>query len=154
MTKKIIIGVLIAFIIMLILQIIIIKHDNPPVLIEPIWDSEQTKQTFKNLCADCHSNETKWYWYSYIPPVSFLVQYDVNTGRRRFNISEYKKEDGNKSAFLFEKGEMPLRVYTLIHSDPALKGAEREKFLQGLEATFGKYKRKKLEENSYSHPEE
>ena len=139
---------------MLILQFTFVKYDNPPVLNEPVWDSEQTKQTFKNLCADCHSNETKWHWYSYIPPVSFLIQYDVSTGRREFNVSEYKKEDGIKAAYEFNKGEMPLRVYTLIHSDPALQGVEKEKFRQGLEATFGKYDKEELEQNRYSHPEE
>ena len=33
-----------------------------------------------NACYDCHSDETRWPWYSHIAPVSWLVADDVNTG--------------------------------------------------------------------------
>uniref|UniRef100_UPI0035646806 heme-binding domain-containing protein n=1 Tax=Sulfurovum sp. TaxID=1969726 RepID=UPI0035646806 len=40
------------------------NHSNPSVVAEPMWDSPKTKELFVRACADCHSNETKWPWYS------------------------------------------------------------------------------------------
>jgi hypothetical protein len=75
-------------------------------------------------------------------------------GREHFNISEYRKEDGTKSAYEFKKGEMPLRIYNITHPEVNLTKEERERFIQGLESTFGKYYREKLERNLYNHEEE
>jgi hypothetical protein len=154
MKIKYIYGVLSVFAIMLIIQLVFFNYDNSPVVSEPSWNSAKTKQTFDNLCADCHSNYTRYPWYSYVPPISFLVQYDIMEGREKFNVSEYKYDDGIKAAYEFKRGEMPMRIYTLIHDDPALYGKERDEFIKDLEATFGKYTREKLEHNIYSHPEE
>ncbi|MCX6619798.1 MAG: heme-binding domain-containing protein [Acidobacteria bacterium] len=35
----------------------------------------------ERACADCHSNQTAWPWYSRISPVSWLVANDVRKGR-------------------------------------------------------------------------
>ncbi|HSR74031.1 MAG TPA: heme-binding domain-containing protein, partial [Sulfurovum sp.] len=61
-------------------------HVNPQVIAEPEWDSKQTRDLFVRACADCHSNETKWPWYSNIAPLSWLIQYDVEEGREHFNV--------------------------------------------------------------------
>ena len=65
------------------------NHANPPVVKEPEWVSPQTRQLAKRACFDCHSNESVWPWYSNIAPVSWLVQNDVDEGRRRLNFSEW-----------------------------------------------------------------
>jgi hypothetical protein len=36
------------------------EHTNPPVLLEPNWDSPQTRELVKRACFDCHSNELLW----------------------------------------------------------------------------------------------
>jgi hypothetical protein len=33
-------------------------HTNPPVRLEPAWDSPQTRALAVRACYDCHSNET------------------------------------------------------------------------------------------------
>ncbi|MCJ7766385.1 MAG: heme-binding domain-containing protein, partial [Thiovulaceae bacterium] len=63
------------------------EHANAPVVAEPQWDTPETRALFFRACADCHSNETKWPWYSNVAPVSWMVQYDVNEGREKFNVS-------------------------------------------------------------------
>ena len=60
-------------------------HTNPPVIAEPAWDSPQTRALFFRACADCHSNETTWPWYSTIAPASWLITRDVMEGRATFN---------------------------------------------------------------------
>ncbi len=38
------------------------------------------------VCMDCHSNETRWPWYSRVGPVSWLVVFDVYRGRRGWEL--------------------------------------------------------------------
>jgi len=76
----------------LLIQLIPYGHDhtNPAVVAEPAWDSTQTRDLAKRACFDCHSNEVVYPWYSNIAPVSWLVQHDVEDGRRRLNFSEWQ----------------------------------------------------------------
>lgn len=61
------------------------SHTNPTATKEPDWDSPGTASLFHRACYDCHSNRTTWPWYSNVAPVSWLVQRDVNGGRRHLN---------------------------------------------------------------------
>jgi hypothetical protein len=73
-------------------------------------------------CRDCHSNETRWPWYSGIAPLSWSVINHVNEGRDHFNYSEwtsYDSDDQDKflgsMCNLVRRGRMPLPSYLLIH---------------------------------------
>lgn len=73
-------------------------------------------------CADCHSNATRWYFYSQVAPFSWLVERDVIEGRKHMNLSNWKqltseKRDLLESKIMLEtkKGEMPPLQYRLIH---------------------------------------
>lgn len=116
------------------------EHSNPPVVSEPQWDNPRTKELFFRLCADCHSNETKWPWYSYYAPVSWLVQSDVDEGREHFNVSMWnaqEKNKGNAAAKEVVEGEMPPLAYMIPRRKIKFTEAERKVFLAGLVATFG-----------------
>jgi len=111
---------------------------NPPVERQVNWDSPQTRELFYRACADCHSNETKWPWYSVIPPFSALIVRDVNEGREKFNISRMDMgEDAEEAAEVILEGEMPLPIYTLMHPEARLTDAERQALADGLLRTFG-----------------
>ena len=58
-----------------------VDHTNPPVTGE-IEAPEEVIAILRRACYDCHSNETKWPWYSYVAPVSWLVSDDVRDGRK------------------------------------------------------------------------
>ena len=122
-------------------------HDNPPATNNVNWDSPQTKETFYTACADCHSNETVWPWYSNIAPASWLVQYDVEEARSHFNISE---EDGlghaDEAYELVEAGEMPLWYFVPLHSEANLSKQEKIEFITGLKTTFPKETKSSEEE--------
>ena len=116
------------------------NHSNPSVVAEPMWDSPKTRELFVRACADCHSNETKWPWYSKIAPISWLVQYDVEEGREHFNVSMWgvqKKNKGDESKEEFEEGEMPPWFYILPHPEAKLSKSESKELSKGLLATFG-----------------
>ncbi len=116
------------------------NHSAPLVVSEPEWDSPRTKDLFTRACADCHSNETKWPWYSSIAPVSWLVQYDVEEGREHFNVSMWgvqKDNEGDEAKEKFEEGEMPPWFYVILHPEAKLSESETKEFSKGLLATFG-----------------
>ncbi len=115
------------------------EHTNPPVIAEPAWDSPQTRALFFRACADCHSNETKWPWYSNIAPASWLITRDVMQGREEFNVSEWGRPDneGDDAAKLVQNGEMPPWFYLPLHPEANLSPIERQQLINGLLATFG-----------------
>jgi hypothetical protein len=114
-------------------------HTNPPVRQEPPWDSPQTRELTVRACYDCHSNETTWPWYSYVAPTSWLIQRDVDQGRREVNYSEWDRpqREARESAETVQRGTMPPWYYTLLHPAARLSPSEREALIRGLEATFG-----------------
>jgi hypothetical protein len=115
------------------------NHTNPSVLAEPAWKSAQTRTLFFRACGDCHSNQTVWPWYSNLAPVSWLVQRDVQEGRREFNVSEWgrSKNKADEAAETIQKGSMPPWFYIALHPSAKLSPSERQEFIAGLIATFG-----------------
>jgi len=116
------------------------NHTNPPVTGEPSWDSDQTRAFFFRACRDCHSNETLWPWYTNIAPASWLAQFDVELGRKKFNVSEWGrpgKNEGDEAAEEVREGKMPPFFYLPAHPDASLKDSEKQQLIEGLIATFG-----------------
>ncbi|SRR5690606_3144001 len=115
------------------------SRSNPPVTGTPAWDSPRTQELFVRSCADCHSNETRWPWYSYVAPASWLVVSDVEHGREHLNVSEWDRpqKDADEAAEEVADGTMPLRAYLAAHPSARLSPAEREELVRGLIATFG-----------------
>ena len=73
-------------------------------------------------CRDCHSNDTRWPWYSHVAPVSWFVIDHVNHGRSHFNYSDWSRYEPDEATRLLKKTcelaqerAMPLRSYTFIH---------------------------------------
>jgi mono/diheme cytochrome c family protein len=126
-----------------ILQILPLRPQftNPPISGEPSWDTPRTKELFNRACADCHSHETKYPWYSNVAPVSWLVAHDINEGREHFNVSTWgvqKKNEGEDATKEVREGKMPIWIYTLTHPEANLNGVEKQELIVGLEKTFGK----------------
>ncbi len=116
------------------------NHDNPQVIKEPKWDSPKTRELFFRSCGDCHSNETKWPWYSNVAPISWLVSRDVFEGREHFNVSEWGRKAKNEGDEAYEEvkdGDMPMKIYLIAHPEARLSDSEKEDLLKGLKATFG-----------------
>lgn len=125
------------------------EKSNPPVIVEPAWDSPQTSELARRACYDCHSNETQWPAYSRVAPVSWLVARDVYEGRAMLNFSEWQRpqEEAGEAAETLLEGEMPLRMYALMHSHARLSEAERATLARGLAATLGSSHEEEEEEH-------
>lgn len=119
------------------------RRTNPPVVAEPDWDSPRTRELFQRACADCHSNRTKWPWYSRVAPISWLIVKDVEQGRSHLNVSEWNRpqKDAHEAAEELRDGKMPLPIYLPAHPEARLSAAEKAELVRGLEATFGSERR-------------
>jgi hypothetical protein len=124
-------------IVLVALQLFNPSFENPK--IDPTLDFEKIANppaellsTLKAACYDCHSNETKWPWYSKIAPVSFWVNNHVQEGREKLNFSEYgkpQKEGDEEVAETVQEGEMPLKSYTYLGMHPEAKLTQAQKQL-------------------------
>ena len=114
-------------------------HENPPVRQEPRWDSPATRELARRACFDCHSNETTWPWYTWVAPMSWLVQRDVEEAREEMNFSEWDRpqKEAHEAPEMVEKGEMPPWFYLPLHSEAKLTADEKAQLIRGLEATVG-----------------
>lgn len=110
------------------IQFIPVERTNPPVKLE-INAPENVKAVFKKACYNCHSNETNWFWYTKIAPVSFLTSSDVTEGRRHLNFTEWNvnKEAKAKDEIWDEvrNEDMPPWYYKIMHSDAKLTQEEK-----------------------------
>ena len=111
-------------------------HTNPSGGRQIAWDSPRTEQLMTDACMDCHSNLTKWPWYSNIAPVSWLVQKDVEDGRRELNLSTGETEV-EEMVETIQEGSMPPWQYKPTHPAARLSDQEKQDLISGLEATFG-----------------
>jgi len=138
--KKIIIFTLVSLVaFFLLIQLIPFgrQHANPPVVQEPQWDSAQTRELAQRACFDCHSNETVWLWYSNVPPVSWLVQSDVNEGREKLNFSDWgRAREKDEIIEVIQEGEMPMPIYMIMHPEARLTSEEKDALIRGLQATI------------------
>ncbi|WP_457598464.1 heme-binding domain-containing protein [Hydrogenimonas sp.] len=119
---------------LLLIQLIPYERSNPES--DPGMEIEAPPEVmaiFKRSCYDCHSNETKWPWYSAIAPVKWFVARDVKVGRQWLNFSEWKNYDEKRRAKLKEMIfvavglAMPLGTYVKAHPEAALTREDRER---------------------------
>ena len=113
-----------------------IMHTNPPISHKVNWDSPKTQELFSRVCMDCHSHETKWPWYSYVAPMSFVINHHVEEGREHFNVSAGILDEAHEAAEKYEEGEMPESGYLIFHREAELNPEERAELIAGLNATF------------------
>jgi hypothetical protein len=86
----------------------------------------------KAACYDCHSNTTRYPWYSKITPVNWWLYNHINEGKHHLNFSEFtgtyrrKMRKLEESGELTEKHEMPINSYLWIHKDADLTDGQRK----------------------------
>ena len=134
-------AILAIFVVLCIIQLIPYGwvHSDPHVRVEPAWSSPETRALAKRACFDCHSNETYWPWYSSLAPVSWLVQHDVEGGRRHLNFSEWNQPQRHAKDTVDEiqKGDMPPWYYLPMHPPARLTASEKEALINGLQKMSG-----------------
>lgn len=114
------------------IQLVPTRHKNPPVETEFTIEANTTmtpevEEIFARACYDCHSNQTRWPWYSYVAPVSWVITDDVRRAREHYNFSEWATQTPKDADHTLdeiceevERGQMPLPSYLWLHSDAQL----------------------------------
>ena len=115
-------------------------HANPPVTRALKFDTATTQELFTGACGDCHSNLTKWPWYTNVAPVSWLVAHDVEDGRARFNVSQWDQPQPDIQRVLkqISSGEMPDWKYKPLHPSAQLSTAQTQALMNGLARSYAK----------------
>lgn len=92
------------------------QHSNQPLAVP--------EKLFAKACQNCHSEKTFWPWYSYVPPVSWLVERDVSEARQHLNFSrwneysdEQRREVLAKIAAEVRSKQMPPARYQALHPE-------------------------------------
>ncbi|MEW6126278.1 MAG: heme-binding domain-containing protein [Acidobacteriota bacterium] len=107
--------------------------------------NQEVTAVIKRACYDCHSNDTRWPWYSNIAPVSWFVIDHVNHGRKHLNFSnwaDYDKQQKATQLFLIGEtvrlGKMPMSSYTLMHADAQLTDDDKKLIAEWVKAEKAK----------------
>lgn len=132
--KKIFIALLV---VLVVLQFFQIDKTNPAVdeskdFLKTQNTPEEIASIIKTSCYDCHSNESKYPWYSNVQPAGWFLKGHIDEGREELNFStftdyELKRQDHKLEECIeyIEKDEMPLGSYNLVHREAALTEAQK-----------------------------
>jgi heme-binding protein len=127
-------------------QVVRFPHANPPVhgdLVAP----PEVKDVLRRACYDCHSNQTRWPWYTNLAPVSWLVHHEVEEGRRRLNFSDWAEyaSDPDTAAHKLTQisefvasGDMAPWYYRMLRPSARLSAAQRDDVIRWIKQEAGR----------------
>jgi hypothetical protein len=152
MIKKILLFLLAA---LLVIQFIHPKRNRSegeqPYRIASAYDvPAPVQEILDKACNDCHSNNTRYPWYTKLQPFDWWITDHINKGKKDLNLDEftnrnlrYQYHKLEEIAELVKESEMPLDSYTWIHKDAKLTDAEKTTLISwadglraGLEARY------------------
>ena len=120
----------------IIFQFIRPDFTNPPVVQADTLEAnlqvpENVKTILARSCNDCHTNETRYPWYSYIQPSAWFLANHIAEGRGQLNFSTWKTLSAAKQRRKLsqvceqvQSKEMPLPSYLWIHRDAQMSDAD------------------------------
>jgi hypothetical protein len=111
---------------LLVAQVVPITRENPPHQGE-VPAPQEVRAILERSCYDCHSRETRWPWYGYVAPVSWLLARDIQEAREHLDFTAWDTYSEKKRREHFEEiweeveeGEMPLWFYLPLHPEARL----------------------------------
>ncbi len=124
------------------IQFVPVNRTNLPVdPAKKLQPPPEVEAILRESCYDCHSNETRWPWYSYVAPVSWWIADHVHSGQRHLNLSDwadwkprpgrdaeyrdgpsmsvvqYKRKVLGDMETSIQEGQMPIASYLWMHPD-------------------------------------
>ena len=90
----------------------------------------------KVSCYDCHSNNTRYPWYSELQPGAWFMAQHITKGKEELNFDEFnnyskrrKKAKIKSIISQIEKDEMPLKSYRMMHGNARLSADKKKELL-------------------------
>ena len=94
-------------------------------------NSQHVPALLERACQNCHSQQTKWPAYSYLPVVSWALERDVAEARRHMDLSHWDRYSMEQKRDLLARigaevrsRQMPLGRYVLLHPEARLSESE------------------------------
>lgn len=131
--KKIVILLFISF---LIIQFFRIEKNEKPFIVENDFleltkAPDDVKAMIKSACYDCHSNQTKYPWYSEIAPISWYIEHHIEEAQEHLNFSIWDTYSLRKANHKLEecyeeleRHKMPTSNYVLMHKEAKLSNKQ------------------------------
>jgi hypothetical protein len=109
-----------------------VRQQHAAVLPVDVQENDQhVRAVLKRACQNCHSQQTQWPAYSYLPLVSWAVERDVAEARRHMDLSHWDWYSTDQKRDLLARigtevrnRRMPLRRYVLLHPEARLSESE------------------------------
>ena len=138
------IGWLAVLVVAIVLVIQVIPVERNVSTVPPGQSFEKTEKVPANVaailkvsCYDCHSNNTRYPWYSVLQPGALFMARHIKKGKDELNFDEFnnyskrrKKAKIKSIISQIEKEEMPLKSYLLLHPDACLTPNKKKVLLQ------------------------
>jgi hypothetical protein len=133
-TRKILLGIGIAFIV---IQFVQPTHNNniqvsDNDILKTVNVPDSIQAILKTTCYDCHSNNTTYPWYSNIQPMGWMMANHIKEGKEELNFSEFGNYSQRKQlsklngiANSIRDDIMPLPSYKLMHKQAQLSKNEK-----------------------------
>lgn len=89
----------------------------------------------REACFDCHSDETRWPWYSRVSPISWVIARDVRHGRSNLDFSRWSTDPDREPTpdqrlrwmcRDIRERTMPPRLYLVAHPSARLTPEEED----------------------------
>ncbi|WP_417884937.1 heme-binding domain-containing protein [Zunongwangia sp.] len=117
------------------------KNTSEEILNSDILKAEKLPRDISRIlvrsCYDCHSNTTKYPWYSEITPVNYFLANHVNDGKKHLNFSEWAKLSSERKTHKvkeigeeIENEKMPLNSYIWLHNDARITEEQKQLLLE------------------------
>jgi hypothetical protein len=112
------------------------QKSNRPLLLDATFDP-QVVRILERSCQNCHSERTVWPVYSYVAPMSWMIENDVQRARSHMNLSRWNGYPPDRQqeillaiSRLVRNRLMPLPRYLLLHPEAKLSDAEAQYLYQ------------------------
>ena len=138
------IGWLAVLVVAIVLVIQVIPVERNVSTVPPGQSFEKTQKVPANVaailkvsCYDCHSNNTRYPWYSELQPGAWFMARHITKGKEELNFDEFnnyskrrKKAKIKSIISQIEKDQMPLKSYLLLHHDADLTPEQQKVLMQ------------------------
>ena len=117
-------------------QLVRPAHTNPhtdeaQTLRTQLGTVSQLPAIIDRACGDCHSNESRWFWYTQVAPLSWVMARAIDEGRKAVNFSEWGRySPAQRQALLAascadaKQGRMPVSAYTWFQPEAGLSASD------------------------------
>ena len=137
------IGWLAVLVVAIVLVIQVMPVERNVSTVPPGQSFEKTEKVPANVaailkvsCYDCHSNNSRYPWYSELQPGAWFMAQHIKKGKEELNFDEFnnyskrrKKAKIKSIISQIEKDEMPLKSYRMMHENARLSADEKKELL-------------------------